>query len=167
MAENNEELQLPRSQSWAVLRQVERLGGERKQSDPCARGASVRPKEAAGASDTAESVPIQEAQSYRRSELQPDGVKRLLIESLVEQRRQNLQEPSRHSAASLKVHFRSMDDISNDNEFDDNNCTPDCDYNGHSIDCPASSDHARRRSQSGPSKSFSVFRVVKQETRPF
>lgn len=105
--------ELPRSQSCATLAHRERLVDiGRKQSDPTAR--TPKPKER-----IQQAVPIQEAQSYRNavvttlppSSIQPD--------------------PSRHSAASLKVHFRSMDDVSED-------CPTDCDHNnlGHSSDCP-------------------------------
>lgn len=95
---------LARSHSWAVIRHVERSASERK--------GSVFDDE------QSQVVPIQDAQSYKPDKSsESSAVVRRLVETLTEQ-----QPPTaaRHSAASLKVHFRcSLDDISNDNDHND------------------------------------------------
>lgn len=120
---------LARSHSWAVIRHVERSASERKGS--------------VFDDDQSQVVPIQDAQSYKPDKSsESSAVVRRLVETLTEQ-----QPPTaaRHSAASLKVHFRcSLDDISNDNEHnDDHDDDPSLSFNdGLNVDCSY-------RSQSG------------------
>ena len=148
---------LPRSQSWSALREGARPPSGRKQSDSFIDD-SVGP-----------AAPIQHAQSYKltanannnntartstnsnhsgrrnnNAGAEPAGVKRLM-ESLSEP-----SEPStslsRQSAASLKVHFQSIDDISD--EADDNDGTDDIETGVGTADCWPDS-HSRRRTISG------------------
>ena len=106
---------LARSQSWAVIRHVERLGTERK--------GSVADEDHG---DAVLAVPIQEAQSYKPDKTSEAAAVRRLMETLTEP-------AARHSAASLKVHFRcSLDDIGNDNDDDDDNNSS---LNGGAVDC--------------------------------
>ena len=121
--EDNHKDVLARSQSWAVIRHVERLTSERKGSV------------ANGEDEDSAAVPIQEAQSYKLDKTSEAAVVRRLMETLTEH------QPSAetgHSAASLKVHFRcSLDDISNDNDDKDNSslndgAAGDCSYRSHS-----------------------------------
>jgi hypothetical protein len=121
--EDNHKDVLARSQSWAVIRPVERLTSERKGSV------------ANGEDEDSAAVPIQEAQSYKLDKTSEAAVVRRLMETLTEH------QPSTdtgHSAASLKVHFRcSLDDISNDNDDKDNSslndgAAGDCSYRSHS-----------------------------------
>lgn len=106
---------LARSQSWAVIRHVEKLNTERKGSVVDEDGDSV-------------AVPIQDARSYKKEKPSETATVRRLMETLKEQQPHTI---SRHSAASLKVHFRcSVDGISNDN--DEDNLTMDCSNRSHS-----------------------------------
>ncbi|XP_046632486.1 uncharacterized protein LOC124312074 isoform X1 [Daphnia pulicaria] len=123
--EDNHKDVLARSQSWAVIRPVERLTSERKGSV------------ANGEDEDSAAVPIQEAQSYKLDKTSEAAVVRRLMETLTEH------QPSTdtgHSAASLKVHFRcSLDDISNDNDDKDNSslndgAAGDCSYRSHSAE---------------------------------
>lgn len=120
--EDNHKDVLARSQSWAVIRHIERLTTERK--------GSVAANED---EEDSVAVPIQEAQSYKLDKTTEAAEVRRLMETLTEQ------QPSTdtgHSAASLKVHFRcSLDDISNDNNDDNlslNDGAADCSYRSHS-----------------------------------
>ncbi len=120
--EDNHKDVLARSQSWAVIRHVERLGTERKGSV------------ADGEHGDTMAVPIQDAQSYKTDTTSEAAAVRRLMETLTEQQPSTA---ARHSAASLKVHFRcSLDDISNDNDDDDNlslnDGAVDCSYRSHS-----------------------------------
>jgi hypothetical protein len=86
----------------------------RKQSDPFIDNVATTN------GHLSEPLPLHEAHSYRATtELTGGGgaVKRarpVLLETLTEQA-----SASRHSAASLKVHFRSLDDISSDNQVEE------------------------------------------------
>ena len=119
--EDNHKDVLARSQSFAVIRHVERLTSERKGSV------------ANGEDEDTAAVPIQEAQSYKLDKKSEAAVVRRLMDTLTEH------QPSAengHSAASLKVHFRcSLDDISNDDDIDNsslNGAAGDCSYRSHS-----------------------------------
>lgn len=109
---------LNRSQSCAVFRPTAMVDRAtiRKQSDPFIDDV---PTTANG--HLSEPLPLHEAHSYRATtELTGGGggaVKRarpVLLETLTEQA-----SASRHSAASLKVHFRSLDDISSNNQVEE------------------------------------------------
>lgn len=118
--EDNHKDVLARSQSWAVIRHVERLTTERK--------GSVAANEE---EEDSVAVPIQDAQSYKLDKTTEAAEVRRLMETLTGQ------QPSTdtgHSAASLKVHFRcSLDDISNDNDnMSLNDGAADCSYRSHS-----------------------------------
>ena len=102
---------MPRSRSLAIIK--ENMSTTRKQSDPFVQQVTTQ---------ATPLTPIHEAQSYKLADQCPIadkaeliGVKRLL-ETLLEPEHST---PSRHSAASLKVHFRSLDDISNEDEADE------------------------------------------------
>lgn len=134
---------MARSQSWAVLQQSQRLGGGvRKPSDPFSDGAVH------DGATSADSVPIQDAQSYRptaaadRGGTATDlaGVCRLMA-TLAEPNNNPTTTVSRQSAASLKVHFRSIDDVSNKTDDSNGSCKEGVLDDG-SFD-------SRRRSQSG------------------
>jgi len=134
---------LNRSQSCAVFRpsMVDRVT-IRKQSDPFIDDALT------ANGHLSEPLPLHEAHSYRATtELTGGGaVKRarpVLLETLTEQAT-----ASRHSAASLKVHFRSLDDISSDNQVDEAEDNDEEDFN-LSISEGLSDQSPRRRDHSG------------------
>ena len=139
--ENRSRDVLNRSQSWAAIRQVDRAPTMRKQSDPFVDDEPI------GSCQFGEPLPLplNEAHSYRTTtELTTGAVRRplMLLETLAEHN--NHSTPSRHSAASLKVHFRSLDDISSDNQVEGEE---DEDFNLSISE--GLSDQSRRRDQSG------------------
>lgn len=132
---NKEKDSLARSQSWAIIRHIERQGASRKQSDPFV-------EDEPDLSPSGDTVPIQHAQSYKPAASSADktiemaGVRRLM-DTLSEQQHMNTSTHSRQSAASLKVHFRSVDDISNEDDDEESDGGIETSFD------------SRRRSQSG------------------
>ena len=184
---------MPRSRSLAVIQEAAQASataaaaaaiGGRKQSDPFNYEASQQLVEAS-------LTPIHEAQSYRISanhaafegpvhypppqqqqqqqqqqQEQQKTVKRLMETLLLEPEHST---PSRHSAASLKVHFRSVDDVScNDDDGESgNNPHPGLHQSsdhGESADSGLY-DSQRRRTYSGRCHRFLLFLTLRQDRR--